>query len=474
MTTIEFSGLEYHADQTFAEAVYRFDGDPSQGFRIERNGQLHFELGAGYRILRSVTCGVCSTDLDRHFLPFPLPQITGHELVAVDEPGDRYVVEINASHWTRAVSSACPYCSNGLPTHCVDRRVLGIHDLPGGFGPWVLAPVRAALRIPEAIPSDTAVLVEPFAAALHAVTTMRPQAGERVAVLGPRRLGLLVVAALAGYRARHRLDFEILALSRHAALLDLARALGGDESLLVEGDGRGLPEAEFDRVIDTTGNPLALELALRLASREVHVKSTHGRPAGGLTHLTELVVDEIAIGAFIAEDVPDGARVAWLVDAPPPEGLTQRVRLARATDRSGPDRLLRALEREATGNELPRFDVAVVGSAAAVDAAIRPSREHERSLITPRGTLLVHPRADTTSSALLAAIVGRGLRLSSSRCGDFQAALDLIQDDPELCRLGEKLVTHRFPARELPRAFAMARSPECIKALIDHEPGETR
>ena len=28
---------------------------------------------------------VCSTDLARRFLPFPLPQVTGHELIARDE-----------------------------------------------------------------------------------------------------------------------------------------------------------------------------------------------------------------------------------------------------------------------------------------------------------------------------------------------------------------------------------------------------
>jgi threonine dehydrogenase-like Zn-dependent dehydrogenase len=468
MMTTEFRGLEYCSDRTFAEVHYRFEGDEERGFRVERNGRPRLELGPGYRVLRSEACGVCSTDLDRHFLPFPLPQITGHELVATDEDGARYVVEINASHAARGVPSGCPFCASGLDTHCAERLVLGIHDLPGGFGPWVLAPVRAALRLPAAIPTSTAVLVEPFAAALHAVTTMNPAAGERVAVLGPRRLGLLVVAALAGIRKREKTDFRILGVSRHEKLLDLARHFGADDGLLVGGALDALPAGSIDRVIDTTGSPEGLELAIRLAHREVHLKSTHGQPAAGLTHLTELVVDEIGVGPFVPEAVPEGAKVAWLVDEPPPAGLKDRVRMSHDSGESGPRRLLAAQERTSRDGELPRFDLAVVGSAAMLDLAIRPSPDHERTLLRPRGTILLHPSSSLASSTLLGAVVERGLRLSSSRCGNFQAALDLLAGDPDLRRLGDKLVTHRFKASDLGRAFEVARSPACIKAVVEH------
>ena len=42
---------------------------------------------------------------------------------------------------------------------------LGIHDLLGGFGPWLLVPVGACLSVPDNVPDSAAVLVEPFAAA---------------------------------------------------------------------------------------------------------------------------------------------------------------------------------------------------------------------------------------------------------------------------------------------------------------------
>lgn len=471
MEEIGFEAREYRSDRSFSEAVYRLEGDEVGGWRIWRDGRPHLELGPGYRLLRTQACGVCSTDLARHLLPFPLPQVTGHELVATDAQGQRYVVEINASHAARGVDGSCPFCAGGLATHCPDRLVLGIHDLPGGFGPWVLAPLHAALPVPDDVPTSAAVLVEPFAAALHAVTTVDPRAGECVAVLGPRRLGLLVVAALAAHRARTGVHFEIVALSRHAELNRLALGFGADRSLAVEGEGANLADALCERVIDTTGSPAGLELALRLARREVHLKSTHGRPAGGLEHLTELVVDELSVAPFVSGDVPDGARVAWLASARPPGELAGRTHLLRGLDAAAQ---LAELEAGARGGGLPRADVAVVSSPAEADRAIRPRAADERSLVRPRGAILVHPWARVERSALLRAVLERNLRLSSSRCGDFRRALELIRSDPELRRLGEKLVTHRFGAGDLEHAFETARLSGCIKAVVEHEPGVSR
>ena len=181
MSLLEFEAYDYRADQTFARASYRLEGSADDGWRVERDGALVLELGPGYRALRSVACGVCSTDLARHFLPFPLPQVIGHEVVAVDDAGRRYVVEINASHAARGVDAGCAFCEAGLETHCPERVTLGIDALPGGFGPWILAPVDACVPIPDEVSDDDAVLVEPLAAALHAVTTVRPRPGERVA-----------------------------------------------------------------------------------------------------------------------------------------------------------------------------------------------------------------------------------------------------------------------------------------------------
>ena len=481
MPTIEFEALDYCADQTFAPARYRFDGDQEQGWEVRRDGTLIFTLGRGYRLLRTRQCGVCSTDLARHHLPFPLPQVTGHEVLAVDEEGRQYVVEINASHAARGVESDCPFCDEALPTHCPERLTLGIHDLPGGFGPWILAPEAACLEIPAHVPDSAAVLVEPFAAALHAVHMIAPRAGDVVAVLGPRRLGMLVVAALAGVRARvgnPLATFEVAAVARDPAMLTLAQTFGATATYSNADHDAPIEDGVFDVIVDTTGNPAALVDAVRMARREVHLKSTHGREACGLRHLTELVVDELAIARFdrrhpgnddakwLHDRASQRPRVAWLADVAPPPWLTDIADVRRG---SAP-RLAAEFADEPGG--IPRADIAVVDSADGVDAAIRPRSDSEESLLRPRGEILVHPDTPLGSSTLLDAVVKRGLRLSSSRCGDFREALDLIAEDPDLQRIGERLVTHHFDARDLGQAFAVASSRACIKAVVTHAEDE--
>lgn len=479
MPSLAFDALDYRSDQSFAQARYRYEGDEASGWIVERDGIEVLRLGAGFRLLRTLQCGVCSTDLARHFLPFPLPQVIGHEVVAVDERGSRYVVEINASHAARGVADECPFCSGGLPTHCPARVTLGIHDLPGGFGPWILVPTGACLRVPDSVPDSAAVLVEPFAAALHAVHTLAPRPGERIAVLGPRRLGMLVVAALAGVRTKavqRGEGFDVVAVVRDPALAPLARSFGATDAVVLGRDA--IADASFDVVVDTTGNPEGLELAVRLARREVHLKSTHGREAAGVAHLTELVVDELAIDRFpLREPVPSAAawdrlctgerpRVAWLAEsAPPPAWLAARAHVIAGSAAE----VFAAVRRAPRG--LPRADVAVVDSARGVAEAIRPIAGLEESLVRPRGDVLVLPNARTDGSPLLDAIAHRGLRLSSSRCGEFAPALQLLADDPELARIGERLVTHRFRAGDLAAAFDVARSRACIKAVVEHDVG---
>jgi threonine dehydrogenase-like Zn-dependent dehydrogenase len=185
-----------------------------------------------------------------------------------------------------------------MNTHCPARITLGIDRLPGGFAPWVLAPIEAIVEVPQAVSPLVAALTEPFAAALQGVDATRPREGERVAVLGPRRLGSLVIAALHGYRIDSGVSFQISALVRHRQLLDLAGALGADEQVLLGEQPIESLYKQYDIVFDTTGAPAGFELALRLARRVVHLKSTNGRTIMGLQRLTDMVVDEIALLPF--------------------------------------------------------------------------------------------------------------------------------------------------------------------------------
>ena len=464
-----FVAQELLADSSLASVQLGFEGKPETGWTIRRNGADHLQLGAGYQRLEVARCGVCSTDLDRPFLPFPLPQVVGHEVVARFPDGRRCVVEINASHRARGLAdSGCAFCDSGLDHHCPERLVLGLHDLPGGFGRQILAPIHSIIPIADEIDDDVAVLLEPFSAALHAVDSLCLQAGDRIAVLGPRRLGLLVIAALAARRRQHRIDVEILAWSRRESLCETALALGADHaSNPPDAANGGLAEV----VVDTTGNPEGFNHALLLARREVHLKSTHGRPAAGLQHITELVVDELSLErwpgpSYLNETAsnPTPPCIAWLSSAstfPPTQS-------AELIGQGSGSEMLRCLESRPTG-QLPRADWAVVDSLSQADEVIRPVSGIEIALVKPKGVIFLDPGAcDATESSVLSeAITERGLRLSSSRCGDFRPALALLEQDPQLRADLSRLVTHHIPAAQLEQAFRIARSPDAIKVVVD-------
>lgn len=413
---MRFEAVEHRADGSLGTARYEVDGSTQGGWRLRRDDSPYLEVGAGFRLLRTSHCGVCSTDLARHHLPFPLPQVTGHEIVARDDDGRLVAIEINASHAARALPTHdwCALCRTGLPSHCPDRLVLGIHALPGGFSPWVLAPVDAVVLLPDALDPLEATLLEPFAAAWHAVQTIAPDDGDVVAVLGVGRLGSLLVAALRAQRERGGGRCEIVAVARGAAAAR-ARALGADRVLPVDEALRVGRMA--DVVIESTGVPEGLVLALGLARREVHLKSTTGRPAGGLTHATELVVDELRL-------VP-----------------------AHVTLRGAP----------------------IAASLAEIDAAIRPDPGFERSLVGPRGAIAVAAHPGETEP-LLHAVGGLGMCVTSSRCGDFRDALApfaWLAARPE--RPLRSLITHVLPAARLAEGYATASRPDAVKVVMQHD-----
>jgi threonine dehydrogenase-like Zn-dependent dehydrogenase len=308
------------------------------------------------------------------------------------------------------------------------------------------------------------------------VEVARPRDGDTIAVFGPRKLGMLIVAALAARRRRHRHTYQITAIVRREALGDLARACGADRVL----DSRApLPAASADIVFETTGNPAAMPVAIALARRELHLKSTHGRPAAGLSQLTALVVDELAIGHFpesaagLEEVLPrDGTAgpqpplVAWLSRGTPPAWLRTIAEVRTAAD---PADLLRQIESGSAGARPLRADVAVVDDAAMLDAVVRPVESRQVSLVRPRGTiLLTSGRQAASGSALVDEVVRRNLRVGSSRCGRLTAALELMDADADLVRLCDRLITHEFGGSDLNAAFGVARSTECLKALVVH------
>ena len=191
--------------------------------------------------------GICGSDLatvdgrsSRWFEPIvSFPFVPGHEVVADTEDGRRVVDR--AGPWLRGArhQADVPGLRRGpaAPLHEPDgwphiawvaNRLL--QRAPGGG--WSLAFVAHESQlhpVPENLPDEAAVLVEPAACAVHAALSRlhagSTQAGEDLTavVIGAGTLGLCVIAALSRFREDVT---RVIAVAKHPHQRELANRLG--------------------------------------------------------------------------------------------------------------------------------------------------------------------------------------------------------------------------------------------------------
>ncbi|MBX9246751.1 zinc-binding dehydrogenase, partial [Actinotalea ferrariae] len=114
-------------------------------------------------------------------------------------------------------------------------------------------PASALHALPGAVDDVAGALVEPGGNALRAVLAADVAPGERLLVLGPGTIGLLV--AMLGRAA----GASVHLLGREPASLDVAASLGFEAS-----DLNHLPDGPWDGVVDATNSPAMPALAVRL------------------------------------------------------------------------------------------------------------------------------------------------------------------------------------------------------------------
>src|SRR3954447_13912810 len=117
-------------------------------------------------LIRVDRAGICATDLELQRGYYGFSGTPGHEFVAEvaesDTPGlvgKRVAGEINLA------CAACEWCRRGLGRHCPHRTVLGIVNQPGAFEEFFTLPDRNLHILPDDLPAERAVFLEPLAAA---------------------------------------------------------------------------------------------------------------------------------------------------------------------------------------------------------------------------------------------------------------------------------------------------------------------
>jgi threonine dehydrogenase-like Zn-dependent dehydrogenase len=288
--------------------------------------------GPAWAVLRPRLTGICGSDTKQVLMDFEgaddspmtafisFPQVLGHEVVATVEDagpdagvtaGQRVVLNPWLSCEVRGIEPMCPACAAGDLSLCwrfLDGDLApGIHtgnsvDATGGFAELLPAHRRMMLPVPDEVPDEVAVLADPFAVALHAVTRTPPPPGSRVVVYGAGALGTCTtailrslhpsveVATVAMWDAQEALSADLGATTfaphpRVALIEAITRWSGGILRQPWErGDGaETLPIAwpgGVEVVYDTVGSPETIEVGLRvLAGRGSIVQMGVSSPA---------------------------------------------------------------------------------------------------------------------------------------------------------------------------------------------------
>jgi threonine dehydrogenase-like Zn-dependent dehydrogenase len=238
-------------------------------------------------LVRVLLSGICNTDLEiaRGYAGFN--GTIGHEFVGVVEQstdrklvGRRVVGEINAG------CGRCDLCRAGDPRHCPSRTVLGIVGRDGAHAEFLQLPNVNLIPVPKNVSEEQAVFTEPLAAACGILERAAIAKGDRVAVIGDGKLGLLCaqVVALTGA--------ETLLVGKHDEKLRIVKQRGIETSKPNEAAKR---QREFDVVVEASGAAPGFKLALDLLrpKGKLVLKSTfHGSTE---IDAARIVVDEISI-----------------------------------------------------------------------------------------------------------------------------------------------------------------------------------
>ncbi len=215
--------------------------------------------GPGWHRVQTRLAGICGSDLsmvEGHASTYfddwvSFPFVPGHEVVGTLDDGTRVVLEPVLGHEARGFR---PPFEGAAPGDGDDYAHLAAGDLEpgiqtgfccstgGGWAPELIAHDTQLHRLPDDVPDERAVLIEPLAGGIHAAlmagraTAVADASEPVVAVLGAGTMGLAAIAGLVRYVPNAR----IVVGARYPHQQRAARRLGAHDVV---------PAAELARAI---------------------------------------------------------------------------------------------------------------------------------------------------------------------------------------------------------------------------------
>ena len=287
--------------------------------------------------VKPLLSGICGSDLGTlssenspYFSTITSPPfVMGHEVVGVVtddnsgfQAGERVVLEPALGCAVRGIDPPCPYCASGRYALCLNITKGAIspgiqtgfcHDTGGGWTQRTLVAHPSQLhRVPEALPDEAAVAIEPLACAVHAALKTAPTPDDTTLVIGAGNIGLFAVAALRRLTDAGR----IICVAKHERQREEAIRLGADEvvhpgqtysdlpkmlgtEVLKPELGKPVVMGGADKVLECVGSPGTMEDALRLTEPGGEVSLVGMPGAKSNLDLTALWYKEVKLaGAY--------------------------------------------------------------------------------------------------------------------------------------------------------------------------------
>ncbi|WP_059103284.1 zinc-dependent alcohol dehydrogenase [Shouchella shacheensis] len=249
--------------------------------------------------IRLLYGGICGSDLSVYrgkLTHASYPVIPGHELLGevidkgadVTTPiGSRVVVMPNS------FCAECEWCKKGKTNVCPHKASLGI-NIDGGFAQEFVISSRYVLPIPASLPSERAVLVEPFAVIVHALRKVNIEKGTSVAVIGCGTEGLLAVTLA------HHLGANLCAIDINMNKLEKVKTIDPGIQVALPHE---VGHSQFDVVIEAAGVKSSVEQSVEIVKPGGNIVLV-GMTAEANFPIMKIVRNEISIHGSIIYQFP--------------------------------------------------------------------------------------------------------------------------------------------------------------------------
>jgi len=204
------------------------------------------------------------------------PIVAGHEFIGeVVELGPGAAEKFNLKVGDKAIAEQivpcweCYFCKRGIYNMCDVHEVFGVSGPDGGWAEYIKYPAKSIVwKVPQDLSYEKAILIEPFACAIHGVQRANVQLGEVAVIAGAGAIGLLMLEVL---KLKHPQKIVVMEPDDHRR--EIAQELGADLVInpLEEDPVEKVKELTgglgCDVVLEASGSPQAVEAAIEMLRR---------------------------------------------------------------------------------------------------------------------------------------------------------------------------------------------------------------